>query len=87
MEAPCKVTQGKQESRASIEQKITKVTHLKLGQLVFVKDHQKGTFNPSYVYDHRVEGILNDSTVVPTNPDGKKRCNIHNIKPMTPLEA
>ena len=42
--------------------KITKASDLKLGQLVFVKDHQKGTFDLTYVFDHRVVGILNDST-------------------------
>ena len=38
--------------------KTTKATNLKIGQLVFVKDHQKGTFNPTYTYDHRVSEIL-----------------------------
>ena len=47
-----------------------------------------GTFNPSYVFDHRVGGIVNDSTVILTTPDGKeRRCNIHHIKPTTVLEA
>ena len=88
MEAPHQATQGKQESRAGTKQKITKASNLKIGQLVFVKDHQKGTFDPLYIYDHRVVGILNDSTVVLTTPDGKeKRCNVHNIKPMTHLEV
>ena len=68
--------------------KITKASDLKLGQLVFVKDHWKGTFNPSYVFDHRVGGILNDSTVVLTTPNGKERkCHIHHINPMTAVEA
>ena len=34
--------------------KIIKATDLKIGQLVFVKDHQKGIFDPPYIYDHRV---------------------------------
>ena len=68
--------------------KVTKASDLKLGQLVFVKDHQKGTFDPLYVFDHRVTGILNDSTVVLTIPDGKeKKCNIHHIKPVTAVAA
>ena len=71
------------ESRARTKQKITKTSNL-----VFVKDHQKGTFDPSYVYNHRVVGILNESTVLLTIPDGmEKRCNIHHVKQMTPLEA
>ena len=67
--------------------KITKASNLKIGQLVFVKDHHKGTFKPAYIYDHRVSGILNDSTVMLTTPDGKeKKCNIHHIKPITPVD-
>ena len=67
--------------------KITKAYDLKIDQLVFVKDHQKGTFNASYVFDHRVVGILHDSTVVCTIPDGKEKCNIQQFKLMTALEA
>ena len=56
---------------------VTKASDLKIGQLVFVKNHHKGTFDPSYIYDYRVAGIVNDSTVVLTTLDGKeKRCNI-----------
>ena len=46
--------------------KITKATDLKIGQPVFVKDHQKAAFDPTYIYDHRVPEILNDSTVMLT---------------------
>ena len=68
--------------------KITKASDLKIGQLVFVKVHQKGTFNQSYIFDHTFVGILNDSTVALITPDGKeKKCNIHHIKLMTALEA
>ena len=80
----------KEDRKAELEQnkKLTKASNLKIGQLVFVKDHQMGTFDPSYIYNNRVVGILNDSTVDLTTPDGKeKRCNIHQNKPMTPLEA
>ena len=68
--------------------KITKATDLKIDLLVFVKDHQKGTFDPTYPYDHGVSEILNDSTVMLTTPDGKERkCNIHYIKLMTPVDT
>ena len=67
--------------------KVTKATNLKIGQLVFVKDHHKGTFDPAYIFDHRVTAIINDSTVLLTTPDGKvKRCNIHYIRLVTALE-
>ena len=42
--------------------KITKASTLKIGQLVFVKDNHRGTFDPTCVYDHRVSGVLNDSS-------------------------
>ena len=68
--------------------KITKASDLKIDQLAFVKYHQKGTFDPTYIYDHRVSGILNDSMVVLTNPDGKeKKCNIHHFKLMTLVDT
>ena len=63
--------------------KITKATDLKIGQVVLVIDHWKGTSNPTYTYDHRASEILNDST-----PDGKERkCNIHHLKEMTPVDT
>ena len=42
--------------------KITKASDLKIGQLVFIEDHRKGTFDPTYTFDHRVSGMLNDSS-------------------------
>ena len=34
-----------------VNRKVTKATNLKEWLLVFIKDHQKGTFNPSYVFN------------------------------------
>ena len=74
--------------KAAANRQVTKASDLKAGQLVFVKDHKNGTFNPFYVFKQRVAGIVNGSTVILTNPDGKeKRCNIHHIKLITALEA
>ena len=65
------------------DRKVTKTSDPKIGQLVFVND-----FDPSYIYDHRVTGGVNDSTLAPTTPDGKeKRCNIHHVKPITALQG
>ena len=70
------------------KKKITKANNLKIGQLVFVGDHQKGTFDQTYIFDHRVSTILNDSTVMLTTPNGKgKKCNIHHIKPVMPVDV
>ena len=74
--------------KPAADMQVTKVSNLKVGQLVFVKEHQKGTFDPSYIFDQRAAGIVNDSTELLTIPDGKeKTCNIHHIKPTTALEA
>ena len=68
--------------------KIIKSSNIKVGQSVIVKDHHKGTFDPIHIFDHRVSGIINDSTVMLTTPDGKeKESNIHHIKPITPAAA
>ena len=68
--------------------KITRAYDLKTGQLVLVKNHHKGPFNPTYIYDHRMAEIRNDSMVLLTTPDGKeKKCNIHHVKPVSSLEV
>ena len=67
--------------------KISKTSNLKIGLLVFIKAIHKGKFDPTYIYDHRVSGILNDSTVMLTTPYGKEKCNIHHIKAKTPVDA
>ena len=77
-----------ENSRADLAEnkKISKANNLKIDQLVFVKDHCKGTFEPTNIYDHRVSGILNDCTVIFNTPDGKeKKYNIHHIKHMIPV--
>ena len=53
--------------------KVTKAIDLKIGHLVFVKDHCKDTFDPSYIFYHRVAGIINDSTMLLTTLDGKEK--------------
>ena len=68
--------------------KITRVSDLKIGQLVLVKNHCKGPFDPTYIYDHRVAEILNECTVLITMPNGKeKKCNIHHVKPVSSVEV
>ena len=70
------------------DRKVTKASDLKIGKLVFVKNHQKCTFDPTYTFDHRVSGIVNEGTVKLTTPGGReKRCNIHHIKPVSALES
>ena len=70
------------------DRKVTRASYLKIGNLVFVENHQKGTFDPTFTFDHSVSSIVNESTVTLTTPDGKeKRCNIHHIKPLSALES
>ena len=58
--------------------KVTKATDLKIGQLPFVKDWCRGSFNPRDIFDHSIAGIINHSTMLLTTRNGKeKRCDIH----------
>ena len=67
---------------------ITSALDLKIGQLVLVKNQHKGTFDPTYIYDHQVAKVLNDSMVLLTTLDGmEKKCNIHHMKPVSSLEV
>ena len=68
--------------------KVTKASNLKKGQLVFVKNHHKGPFYPTYTFGHRILATVNESAVVLTIQDGKmNRCNIHHINPVSVAES
>ena len=72
----------------AIGKKVTKASDLKVGQLVLIKNHQKGPFNLTHIYDHWVVGIPNESTVLLTTPDGKeKKCNIYLVKLVSSLDV
>ena len=65
-----------------------RASDLKIGQLVLIKNHCKGPFDPTCIYDHWVAEILNDSMVLLTILDGKeKNCDIHHVKPVSSLEV
>ena len=69
------------------DRKVTKASDLKIGQLVFVNNHHKGPFDPTYTSDHKISAIVNTSTVVLTTQDGREKgCNIHHIMPTSALE-
>ena len=71
----------------AVNKKVTKASNFKIGQLILLKNHQRGPFDLTYIYDQWVVGIPNKSTVLLTTPDGKeKKCNIHHIKPVSPLD-
>ena len=70
------------------DEKITSALDLKIGQLVIVRNQHKGPFDPTYIYDHWLAKVLNNSTVLLTTLDGKEmKCNIHNMKPVSSLEV
>ena len=70
------------------DKKIMRVSDLKIGQLALVKNHHKGAFDPTYIFDHQVAEIQNDSMVLLTTLDGrKKKCDIHHVKPVSSLEV
>ena len=55
---------------------------------MLVKNHHKGPFKPTYIYNDRVANILNESPVLLTTPGGKeKKCNIHHVKPVSSLDV
>ena len=48
-----KLLKEKRRAEPAENKKITKASDLKIGQLVFVKDHQKGTFDLHLTFIHR----------------------------------
>ena len=38
--------------------------HFKVGQLIAVKNHLKGTFNPKFISDYQVLDIINEHTIL-----------------------
>ena len=71
----------------AINKKVTKASDLNIGQLVLIKNHQKDPFDLTYIYDHWVVGIPNESTVLLTTPDSKeKKCIIHHVKLVSSLD-
>ena len=72
----------------AIDKKVTKTSDLKIGQLVLIKNHQKGPFNQTYIYNHWIAGIPNESTVLLTAPDDReKNWNIHHVKLVSSLDV
>ena len=56
-----------------------------IGQPVMVWNHAHHKFEPKYLLDYRVLQILNDSTLLLVNPDGKDRkTNINDVKLCSP---
>ena len=69
------------------DKKIIKASDLKIGQLLLVKNHCKGPFDPTDIFDPQVAEIPNNSMVLLTTPDGKeKKCNICHVKLVSSLE-
>ena len=68
--------------------KYDKVTDLKTGQLILIKNITGTVFDPKYIEDHRVICIINKSVVILQTLDGKeKRYNIHNLNPINMSQA
>ena len=82
-----KLLADNRKTEPAIDKKVTKALDPKIGQLVLIMNHWKGLFNPTYIYNHQVAGIPNESTVLLTTLDGKeKNCNIHHVKPISSLD-
>ena len=75
-------------TKQATDKKVMKASDLKIGQLILIKNHCKGPFNLTYIYNHWVASIPNESTVLLTTPDGKERkCNVHHVKPVSSLDV
>ena len=62
--------------------------NLKEEQLVLMKNHNAKAFQPKYLVDHQIIKIVNGNTGIVARHDGREQeCNIHHIKPITPIEA
>ena len=74
--------------KPAINKKVTKASDLKIGQLILIRNHQKGPFDLTYIYNHQVASIPNESTVLIMTADGnEKKCNIHHIKPVSSIDV
>ena len=62
--------------------------HFKIGQLITVKNHLKGTFDPKFISDYRILDIINECTLLIQSPDGKTRkINVNDAKPVSAISA
>ena len=62
--------------------------HFKVGQLITVKNHLKGTFNPKFISDYRILNIINECTLLIQSPNGKMRkINVNDAKPVSAISA
>ena len=65
-----------------------KSQHFKVGQLVAVKNHLKGTFDTKFISDYRILNIINECTLLIQSPGGKTRkININDAKPVSAITA
>ena len=62
--------------------------HFKVGQLIAVQNHLKGTFDPKFISDYRVLDIINEHKLLIQSPNGKTRkIYINNAKPVSSISA
>ena len=53
-----------------------------------MKTHNARAFQAKYAADYTVIKIINENTVIVASPESRERkCNIHHIKPIPPMEA
>ena len=60
----------------------------KVGQLIAVKNHLKGTFDTKFISDFRILNIRNEHTLLIQSPDDKTRkIKINDVKPVSAFTA
>ena len=62
--------------------------HFKVGEVITVKNHLKGTFDPKFISDYQVLDIINEHTLLIQSPNGKTRkINVNDAKPVSAISA
>ena len=60
----------------------------KVGQLIAMKNHLKGTFDTKFISDFRILNIINEHTLLIQSPDSKTRkINFNDAKPVSAFTA
>ena len=65
-----------------------KLHDFKVGQLIAMKNHLKGSFNTKFISDFGILNIINEHTLLIQSTDGKTRkININDAKPVSAFTA
>ena len=85
---PAKLPAENRNAKPATNKNVTKASDLRIAQIELVKNHHKGPFISTYIYNNQVGDTQNESTVLLTTPDGKEmKCNIHHVNLVSSLDV